>query len=61
MTSPDFDRNLARESESIGVDSVHDWCNLTPTSAPWQYARSPILSVCRTPGAFLFFGAAKCV
>ena len=27
---------------------------ITPLSAPWQYALSPIPRVCRTPGAFSF-------
>ena len=29
------------------------------TSAPWQYARSYILSVCRPPGAFLCLAFGK--
>ena len=30
------------------------------TSAPWQYALSPIPRVCRTPGAFSFLAHGVC-
>ena len=30
------------------------------TSAPWQYALSPIPRVCRTPGAFSFLAPSVC-
>lgn len=35
------------------IDGPHDSCKLFIRSAPWQYARSPIPSVCRALGAFL--------
>ena len=38
------------------IDSIGCFDQYCGTSAPCEYARSPIPSVCRKPGAFLFPG-----
>lgn len=50
-------RRLSEALEDIDIHSA--MVHISDESAPWQYARSPILSVCRALGAFFFVGVAS--
>ena len=51
---------IATARSGAAASPAVDFLTVSPyvgrVSAPWEYARSPIPSVCRNPGAFCVFG-----